>query len=349
MKEHKILIIGAGPAGLETAYQLKKIGLTPIVIERSDKIGGHLAQWDRLFPSSDDANELLEKLEDQVEGIEIKLNTRVVNIERQGQSFHVTLSNNKTLDADAIILCTGFELFKAEKKQEYGYGIYNNVITNAELEKYFKTHQDERINDPKRIGFVHCVGSRDVKVNNTYCSKVCCATALKQACEIKDEFPEADVYCFYMDLRMFGKGYEDLYLKAQKDFDIKCVRGRVCEVSENMEGKLVIKAEDTLLGTPMKMTLDLLVLMCGMEKAEGNEKIQNMLNLKTNSDGFIESRDSFVGMNLTDEKGVFVAGACTSPKTLPETLAEARATAMEVFNYLNDNGQQTTAFNNIGY
>ena len=334
MKEHKILIIGAGPAGLETAYQLKKLGLTPTIIERNDKLGGHLAQWDRLFPSSDDAEELLEKLEEQVEGIEIKLNTRVVNIERQGQSFHVTLSNNKTLDADAIILCTGFDLFKAEKKQEYGYGIYNNVITNAELEKYFKTHQDERINDPKRIGFVHCVGSRDVKVNNTYCSKVCCATALKQACEIKDEFPEADVYCFYMDLRMFGKGYEDLYLKAQKDFDIKCVRGRVCEVSENMEGKLVIKAEDTLLGTPMKMTLDLLVLMCGMEKAEGNEKIQNMLNLKTNSDGFIESRDSFVGMNLTDEKGVFVAGACTSPKTLPETLAEARATALEVYDYL---------------
>ncbi len=334
MKEHKILIIGAGPAGLETAYQLKKLGLTPTIIERNDKLGGHLAQWDRLFPSSDDAEELLEKLEEQVEGIEIKLNTRVVNIERQGQSFHVTLSNNKTLDADAIILCTGFDLFKAEKKQEYGYGIYNNVITNAELEKYFKTHQDERINDPKRIGFVHCVGSRDVKVNNTYCSKVCCATALKQACEIKDEFPEADVYCFYMDLRMFGKGYEDLYLKAQKDFDIKCVRGRVCEVSENMEGKLVIKAEDTLLGTPMKMTLDLLVLMCGMEKAEGNEKIQNMLNLKTNSDGFIESRDSFVGMNLTDEKGVFVAGACTSPKTLPETLVEARATALEVYDYL---------------
>ena len=342
MKEHKILIIGAGPAGLETAYQLKKIGLTPIVIERSDKIGGHLAQWDRLFPSSDDANELLEKLEDQVEGIEIKLNTRVVNIERQGQSFHVTLSNNKTLDADAIILCTGFELFKAEKKQEYGYGIYNNVITNAELEKYFKTHQDERINDPKRIGFVHCVGSRDVKVNNTYCSKVCCATALKQACEIKDEFPEADVYCFYMDLRMFGKGYEDLYLKAQKDFDIKCVRGRVCEVSENMEGKLVIKAEDTLLGTPMKMTLDLLVLMCGMEKADGVERLQAMLNLNSSSDGFIENSNPFTEMNRTKEKGVFVVGSCTSPKTLPDTLSEARSAAMEVFNYLNDNGQQTT-------
>ncbi|MBO5854091.1 MAG: CoB--CoM heterodisulfide reductase iron-sulfur subunit A family protein, partial [Bacteroidales bacterium] len=224
-------------------------------------------------------------------------------------------------------------------KQEYGYGIYNNVITNAELEDYFKTHNDERINEPKRIGFVHCVGSRDVKVNNTYCSKVCCATALKQACEIKDEFPYADVYCFYMDLRMFGKGYEDLYLKAQKEFDIKCVRGRVCEVSENIEGKLVIKAEDTLLGTPMKMTLDLLVLMCGMEKSKSSNEIQKMLNISNNEDGFIETRDNFSGLNLTKEKGVFVAGACTSPKTLPDTIAEARAAAMEVFNYLKVNGQ----------
>ena len=334
MKEHKILIIGAGPAGLETAFQLKNLGLTPIIIERNDKIGGHLAQWDRLFPSGEEAESLLEKLKKQTKDIEIKLNSRISSIEKNGDSFHVTLYSNKTYDVDAIVVCTGFELFKAEKKQEYGYGIYNNVITNAELESYFKTHHDNRINEPKRIGFVHCVGSRDVKVNNTYCSKVCCATALKQACEIKEEFPEADVYCFYMDLRMFGKGYEDLYLKAQKDFDIKCVRGRVCEVSENIEGKLVIKAEDTLLGTPMKMTLDLLVLMCGMEKAEGTERIQNMLNLKSNDDGFIENKDSFIGMNLTKERGVFVAGACTSPKTLPDTLAEARAVAIEVFSLM---------------
>ena len=335
MKEHIVLIIGAGPAGLETAYQLKNLGLTPVVIERNDKIGGHLAQWDRLFPSSEEAEQLLERLKGQTKDIEIRLNSRITSIERKGDSFHVTLSNNRTYDADAIVLCTGFDLFKAEKKQEYGYGIYNNVITNAELERYFKTHHDERINEPKRIGFVHCVGSRDVKVNNTYCSKVCCATALKQACEIKDEFPDADVYCFYMDLRMFGKGYEDLYLKAQKDFDIKCVRGRVCEVSENIEGKLVIKAEDTLLGTPMKMTLDLLVLMCGMEKADGVDKIQKMLSINSNSDGFIENKDTFTGMNLTRERGVFVAGACTSPKTLPDTLAEARAAAMEVYRYLN--------------
>lgn len=339
MNEHKILIIGGGPAGMETACQLKKLGLNPLIIERSDKLGGHLAQWDRLFPLSDDAESLLDKMKNNCENVEKRLNARITNIAKENNIFHVSLSNGNSYDADAIVLCTGFDLFKAEKKQEYGYGIYNNVITNAELEHYFKTHNDERVMNPKRIGFVHCVGSRDIKVNNTYCSKVCCATALKQACEIKEEFPEADVYCFYMDLRMFGKGYEDLYLKAQKDFDIKCVRGRVCEVSENIDGKLVIKAEDTLLGTPMKMTLDLLVLMCGMEKSKSVNEIQKMLNINSNEDGFLETRDTFLGLNHTNEDGIFVAGACTSPKTLPDTITEARAVAVEVFNYLKVNGQ----------
>ena len=145
-------------------------------------------------------------MKEQCNDIEIKTDIHIDDIEKEGDVFHVTFRRNnaatvQTYDVDAVVVCTGFDLFKAERKQEYGYGIYNNVITNVELERYFKTHRDERIDEPRRIGFVHCVGSRDVKVNNTYCSKVCCATALKQACEIKDEFPESDVYCFYMDLR----------------------------------------------------------------------------------------------------------------------------------------------------
>lgn len=336
MKEGKVLIIGGGPAGIEAAFQLKQLGLNPIIIEKQEKLGGHLLKWDRLFPNGDSAVELLEELMKQTKDIDIRLNTNITNIENNDGLFHVTCSNNKNFDVDAIVVCTGFDLFKAERKQEYGYGIYDNVITNAELENYFKTRKDKRINEPQRIGFVHCVGSRDVKVNNTYCSKVCCATALKQACEIKDEFPDSDVYCFYMDLRMFGKGYEDLYLKAQKDFDIKFVRGRVCEVSENIDSKIVIKAEDTLLGTPLKMTLDLLVLMCGMEKSRTTNEIQKMLNLKDNSDGFVENNDTFMGISKSKTRGVFLAGSCTSPKTLPDTIAEARSAALEVFNYINN-------------
>lgn len=335
MKEN-ILIIGGGAAGMEAATQLQKMGLTPIIVEKSEKLGGHIAQWDRLFPAFHPAKDVVGQMLDNVKGVDVRLNTEVADIKRDTDGFKATLSDNATIDAKAVVLATGFDLFKAERKQEYGYGIYNNVITSLELEKFFRTGKDERIGNPKKIGFVHCVGARDVKVGNTYCSKVCCTTALKQACEMKEVFPNAEVYTFYMDLRMFGPGYEDLYLRTQKDFDVKCIRGRVCEVSEDMDGRLVIKAEDTLFGKPLKMTLDLLVLMCSMEKAKSIDKIQQQLGIANNNDGFMQIKDTYLGMNGTAKDGVFVAGTCTAPKSLPDTIAEARSVAVEVFNYINN-------------
>ena len=334
MKEN-ILIIGGGAAGMEAATQLQNMGLTPIIVEKSDKLGGHIAQWDRLFPAFHPANDVVEQMLNQVKDVKTYLNTEVTDIQKDNNGFYAVLSNNETIDAKAVILATGFDVFKAERKQEYGYGIYNNVMTSVELEKFFKTGKDARINNPKKFGFVHCVGARDVKVCNTYCSKVCCTTALKQACEIKEVFPDAEVYTFYMDLRMFGPGYEDLYLKTQKDFDVKCIRGRVCEVSEDMDGRLVIKAEDTLFGKPLKMTLDVLVLMCSMEKNKSIDAIQSKLGIANNSDGFMQNKDMYLGMNGTSQDGVFVAGACTAPKSLPDTIGEARSVATQVFNYIN--------------
>ena len=334
MKE-KILIIGGGAAGMEAAAQLQQMGMYPVIVEKSEALGGHVAQWDRLFPAFHPAKDVMDAMLDRVKDVKTYLNTEVTDIQRTGGGFHAVLSNGETLDAKAVVLATGFDIFKAERKQEYGYGIYNNVMTSVELEKFFRTGKDPRINNPKRIGFVHCVGARDVKVCNTYCSKVCCTTALKQACEIKEVFPDAEVYTFYMDLRMFGLGYEDLYLKSQKDFDVKCIRGRVCEVSEDMDGKLVIKAEDTLFGKPLKMTLDVLVLMCSMEKNKSIDAIQQKLGVGNNSDGFMQTKDMYLGMNDTAQDGVFVAGACTAPKSLPDTIGEARSVAAQVYNYIN--------------
>ncbi len=335
MKEN-ILVIGGGAAGIEAATQLRNMGLAPIIVEKSEKLGGHIAQWDRLFPAFHPAKAVVDEMLGQVKGVKTYLNTEVADIQRDDNGFHAVLSNNEKIDAKAVVLATGFDVFKAERKQEYGYGIYNNVMTSVELENFFRSGRDERVNNPKKIGFVHCVGARDVKVCNTYCSKVCCTTALKQACEMKEVFPDAEVYTFYMDLRMFGPGYEDLYLRTQKDFDVKCVRGRVCEVSEDIDGRLVIKAEDTLFGKPLKMTLDVLVLMCSMEKNKSIDLIQQKLGVADNSDGFMQIKDTYLGMNDTMRDGVFVAGACTAPKSLPDTISEARSVAIQVFNYLNN-------------
>lgn len=332
-----IVIIGGGPAGLEAAGQLLKLGHNPIIIEKGEKLGGHLNSWDRLFPDRTPAQDLLDSLTEEVRGANIFYGSDIVSINRLKESYNIILSNGISVISPAVIIATGFNLFDAHKKEEYGYGIYDKVITNADLEHYFKTGEDDRIDDegdPKTVGFVHCVGSRDEKACNRQCSKVCCITAIKQAIEFKEKFPDSTVYCFYMDLRLFGKKYEDLYLEAQKDYGIRFVRGRVSEVSENIDGNVIVKAEDTLTGKPLKVTLDLLVLMAGMSANPDANKIAGMLSLAIDSDGFLQSRDNVSGIHRSKRNGIFYAGSCTSPKTLPETLAEARSAALDLHHYL---------------
>lgn len=335
MNHKNVVVIGGGPAGMEASSLLQKMGNNVILVEKAEKLGGHLAKWDRLFPQGVKAQDVLKPLVENLSGVNYFLNTEVNSINRLEKQYNVILSNGVAMLADSILFTTGFDLFKAEKKEEYGYGIYNRVITNADLENYFKTGSDKRIETPQKIGFVHCVGSRDEKAGNRHCSKVCCATAVKQACEIKEKFPNAEVICFYMDLRMFGRGYEDLYLKAQKEFGIRFIRGRVSEVAENIEHKLIVKAEDTLSAKPLKVTLDLLVLMSGMCNSVSGKETASLIGLLPADDGFFETKDSIAGTINSSKEGIFYAGAATGPKTLPETLNEARAAALSINNYLN--------------
>lgn len=323
---------------MEAASQLIALGYSPIVIEKTSSLGGHLAKWDRLFPDRGPAKDLLNELSVKLNGANVFYDSDIVSINRLNDSYNVILSSGISVLARAVLIATGFRLFDARKKEEYGYGIYNKVITNADLESYFKDRFDESINESgiKRIGFVHCVGSRDEKACNRQCSKVCCITALKQAIELKERFPESIIYCFYMDLRLFGRKYEDIYLSAQKDFGIRFIRGRVSEASEDIDGNVVIKAEDTLTGKPLKVTLDLLVLMAGMSANPDANKLAGMLSLAIDSDGFLQSFDNVAHIHRSKKAGIFYAGTCTGPKTLPETLSEARSAALDIHNYLKE-------------
>lgn len=332
-----IMVIGGGPCGLEASAQLHKMGYNVILIEKEKRLGGHLAKWDRLFPEGTRAREVLQPLIDNISGVKCFQETEVVSINLLEKEYNVILSNGITVLSKAVLMTSGFDLFPAAKKEEYGYGIYDRVITNADLERYFTTGEDARIvKKPKRIGFVHCVGSRDEKTGNRYCSKVCCATAVKQACEMKELFPDAEVFCFYMDLRMFGRGYEEMYLKAQRDYGIRFIRGRVSEVSETLEKNVLVKAEDTLSGKPLKVTLDLLVLMAGMQNSKAGIRVAQMLNMKRSDDGFFTTKGSILSLQECDKAGIFYAGACTGPKTLPDTLNEARAAAISIHNYVKE-------------
>ena len=153
---------------------------------------------------------------------------------------------------------------------------------------------------------------------------------------MKQAFPKAEVYCFYMDLRLFGRHYEDIYLKAQKEYGVRFIRGRVAEVSENYDGTLLMKAEDTVAGKPLKVTLDLLVLMAGMRPSAAGKVIGDLLEMPAEDDGYFAVRSGIAAGQRSPIPGIFLAGAATGPKTLPETLADARAAAMEVDRYLTE-------------
>ena len=335
MKDN-IVIVGGGIAGMEAAHQLLLLGYKPILVEKSDHLGGHVADWHCLFPDMTPARDAIRDLEAKIKDANIFLETEVSFINRMKMGYNVMFSNGVNVICKAILLATGFELFDASKKEEYGYGIYDQVMTNRDLELWFNTGEDKRITgkEIKKIGFVHCVGSRDVKAGNPQCSKVCCITAIKQAMEMKERFPDAEVYCFYMDLRLFGKKYEDFYIKAQMESGVHFIRGRVSEVSENLQRQVIVKTEDTLSGKPAKITLDLLVLMSGIVCNRQAVQTASMVQVQTDTDGFLKSRDNILSIIETGSAGVFLAGTATGPKTIPETAAEARAAALAIHNYL---------------
>ncbi len=332
------IIIGGGTAGMETASQLARLGIEVDLIEKQEHLGGHLNKWDRLFPNRRDSKEVFDYLQQGLnETVSLHLNTEIETIRRADEKFTVILRDGKELHSDVLVIATGFEVFDARKKEEYGYGIYDNVITSAELEEFFRNNKQKNLFEgitAKRIGIVHCVGSRDEKAGNLYCSKLCCVTGVKQAIEIKELMPNAEVFCFYMDLRMFDRHFEEMYYEAQEKWGIQFIRGRLSEASENPDQTLLIKLEDTLAGLPLKMNVDLLILLVGFVPSPETRRLAAMLGLKEGDDRFLCPADEHTITNSTTIPGVFLAGTVKGPAGIANTITDARATALQVATYL---------------
>ena len=319
---------------MQAALRLSEQGAEPLIIEKEAELGGKLRGWYVLFPTFTPASEVLSELRRRVQerGIEVMTSTEVSGFTRQS----VTLADGRTLPCDSVVVASGFTLFDATVKEEYGYGIYDNVITSADLERMFAEGRVACADGsrPKRIAFLHCVGSRDEKVCQQHCSRVCCITGVKQAMEMKRLFPEADVFNFYMDIRMFGPGYEEMYREAQQRYNIHFVRGRISEASPTIDNRIQIKAEDTLTGRPLRMSVDMLVLLIGMRANDSNAPFAEQAGLKRAPSGFMEPRDMFLGNARSNVEGIFYAGCITAPKNIGETLNEGTVAADAAMEYL---------------
>ena len=236
-----------------------------------------------------------------------------------------------------IIVATGYDEYDPSELKQYGYGKYPNVITGLQMERLLssfgpvlgKPVKPSDLKDPHSIAFLQCVGSRNFREGgNKYCSRVCCMYATKQARQYKEKHPEADIYIFYMDIRAFGKGYEEFYESAARDYGINYVRGRIAEVRENpLNHNIIIRSEDTLLQQPIEVEVELFVLSTGIEPRADSDSITTLLRIQKSADGFfLEAHPKLRPVDTLTE-GIFIAGVAQGPKDIPDSVAQAKAAA----------------------
>ena len=337
MSGKKIIIIGAGPAGLEAAYHLARQNYEVTILEKDSETGGHIKNDVKLFPDFADAHEVTKKLFDRIDhpNIELKTGICINELVQEGNQWRVKSDNNEAITGDAVLLATGFEPFDARRKEELGYGIYNNIITSVDFEAKLKEGKilTTEGNVPQRVAFLNCVGSRDEKTGNHYCSRVCCVNGVKLAISFKELYPSSEAYLFYIDMRMNGQQYEELYRTSQQKYGVTFIRGRISEAAATFDHKIQLKSEDTLAGLPLKITVDLLVLMVGMESSLSTKLLAGQNDIRGNY-GFAES----LGLNRSDyrtkKEGLFLAGTCKRPLSFQETIADAGAAAVQIMDYL---------------
>jgi heterodisulfide reductase subunit A len=232
----------------------------------------------------------------------------------------------------SIIVSPGFDEFNARLKPEYGYGVFQNVVTSIEFERmlsatgpYFGTVLRPSDGDiPEKVAFIQCVGSRDEHCGNEYCSSVCCMYSIKEAIIAKEHGGDLKPTIFYMDMRAFGKEFDEYYNRAKNEYGIKFVRSRIASVSEDPKTKnLVLKYVEN--GEPKEEVFNLVVLAVGLTPAADAEALSRVMKFRLNDDGFCQT--NVFGPVETSRPGVFVSGAFSSPKDIPMTVAEASGAA----------------------
>ena len=255
---------------------------------------------------------------------------------------HVMEDTVEEIEVGSIIVATGFDALDPTPMRQYGYGKFANVFTNLEFErlsnatgptsgKLLKRDPDNRLaftDPPKSVAILHCIGSRDINYHE-YCSRTCCMYALKYAHLLKDKCGhETEIYNFYIDMRCFGKGYEEFYRRVQSE-GVRMIRGKAARVEEGENGLLTVMAEDTLSNSMVRVPVEMVILCTAMEPRSDANMVSRIFGVGIGSDGFFQEQHPKLEPVSTATSGVFLAGTCQSPKDIPDTVAQAKGAAAE--------------------
>ncbi len=344
-----VLVIGGGIAGMTAALELADAGNFVYLVEKNNHLGGNLARVDLTAPYLYSARDLLTERITRImnhKHVRVFFESKLTGLTGFIGNFRATIgkvngqpdnySNQSDIEIGNVIVCTGFKEFDASRIVHYGYGKLPNVITSFELEKMIRTGRivTKEGKSPKYVAIIHCVGSRSQEFH-TYCSRVCCMTALKYAHEIKSANPDCYISDIYIDMHAFGKGHEDFYRRSSEAKTLflmyeKDDRPVIHKASKKDGCEMLIEVNEKLSGELIEIPADLVVLMVGMEAREDSHEIARLVNISQDKEGwFIESHPKLEPVATTTD-GIFIAGTCVAPKDIPDTVAQARAAAARV-------------------
>lgn len=343
MQKQKVLVLGGGVAGMTSALEAAAKGLEVYLVEKAADIGG----WAYTYccKATDKCAKcsacLVPQAKMQVEKnplITVFCGSEVIGVSGQSGSYNAKINNGQgqviDVEVGAIIVATGFKPFDAARKGEFAYDREKNVITGLELEQALRERGSlaAAFGKVNKIGFIQCVGSRDLALGNNYCSKVCCMYASKLAKLIRSELPDAELTIFYMDFQTFGKGFDEFLKSAKEDDKIQFVRGIPAKIFGFPYDRLTVRYANSMTGEAIEDKFDLIVLSAAITPSEGTEKVSSMLDIETDEHGFFGvSTLNPVG---TKQPGVFVAGTCQSPKDIPQSMEQAKAAAGAAIKFL---------------
>ena len=344
-----VLVIGGGIAGMTAALEIADAGNTVYLIEKNNHLGGNLGRVDLTAPYFYSARDLLTERITRImtnKKVQVYLESKVTELTGFIGNFKATIQSldgklvkeNKPVEVEIgnVVVCTGYKEFDASRIIHYGYGKLPNVITSFELERMIRAGRIETKEGkiPGFVAIIHCVGSRSSEFH-TYCSRVCCMTALKYAHEIKSANPGCYISDIYIDMYAFGKGHEDFYRQSSEAKTLflmyeKDDRPVIHKASSKDGCEMLIEVSEKLSGEHIEIPADLIILMVGMEAHEDSHEIARTVNISQDKDGwFIESHPKLEPVATTTD-GIFIAGTCVAPKDIPDTVAQARAAAARI-------------------
>ncbi len=346
MPSDRVLVIGGGPGGLEAARLAADLGADVLLVEKRGELGGMpvAARYAALTHGFRDASEAMAEMIEAVVShprVEVATSSELVALDGSAGAFVASVATDgvtSAVDAATVIVATGFQHFDPGREtQQYGYYEFEDVITLADAESMLKDHTfavPSTGKPPERVAFIQCVGSRDRQIGNEYCSKVCCGISSKQAIEVRQVVPDARVFIFYIDMRMYGYWENEIYWPAQEQHKVNYIKGIITEVVRKGD-RLLVRGEDTTMGRPMEIPMDIVVLAVGMEPSQGTRSMASLMGIPTNKYGFIDLPHGQLDTVSTAVPGIFVVGSARGPADLDDVLSSAGAAAAKAVSLMN--------------